>query len=109
MVVHMTRKFLIILVLFCGAAIAAGKAYSVTLYQRSVIAGVELEPGEYKLEWNGSKATLRNGRKAVEAEVKVETGDQKYSSTSVRYQNGDGSYHIQEIRLGGGRTKLVFN
>jgi len=28
---------------------------------------------------------------------------------SVKYQNGDGKYRVQEIRLGGTKTKLVFD
>ena len=105
----MTKKFLPILVFFCGVAVASGKTYSVTLYQQSIVGSAQLQPGDYKLDVDGSKVTLRNGKKATEAEVKVETGDQKYSSTTVRYQNGDGNYRIQEIRLGGTKTKLVFN
>jgi hypothetical protein len=46
---------------------------------------------------------------SVEANVKVESAESKFNSTSVRYQNGDGKYRIQEIRLGGTKTKLVFN
>ena len=41
--------------------------------------------------------------------MKVETAEEKFGSTSVRYQNGDGKYRIQEIRLGGTKTRLVFN
>ena len=40
--------------------------------------------------------------------VKVETADNKFSSTSVRYMNGDGKFKVQEIRVGNSKTKLVF-
>ena len=50
------------------------------------------------------------GKKTVaESQVKIETSDTKYGSTSVRYSNGDGKYKVQEIRLGGTNTRLVFN
>ena len=105
----MKKKILMILAILSISAVASAKTYSVTLFQRSLVAGAELQPGEYKMEINGSKVVISNGKKTAEAEVKVETGDQKFSSTSVRYQNGDGNYRVQEIRLGGTKTKVVFN
>ena len=68
-----------------------------------------MQPGEYKLDLDGSKVVIRNGKKIAEAEVKVETSDTKFNSTSVRYENGNGSYRVQQIRLGGTKTKLIFN
>ncbi len=70
---------------------------------------MQLEPGDYKLDLDGSKVVISNGKKSAAADVKVETSDKKFSATSVRYQNGDGNYHVQEIRLGGTKTKIVFN
>jgi hypothetical protein len=52
---------------------------------------------------------MRSGKKTAEAAVEVQTADEKFSSTSVKYQNGDGKYRILEIRLGGTKTKLLFN
>jgi len=91
------------------SAVASAKSFSVTLFQPSVVGGAELQPGEYKLEWNESKVVIRNGKKSAEAVVKAEATEQKFDSTSVRYENVDGKYRIQEIRLGGTKTKLVFN
>jgi len=71
--------------------------------------GVELKPGEYKIEVDGDKMVLRNGKTKAEAAVKSEQGDAKFGSTSIRYMNGDGKYRITEIRIGGTNTKLVVN
>ena len=90
-------------------AVASADTYKVTLFQPSLVNGKELKAGDYKVEVKDSVATIRNGKSSVEAPVKVETGTDKFSSTSVRYQNGDGKYRIQEIRVGGTNTKLVFN
>jgi hypothetical protein len=38
----------------------------------------------------------------------VENADQKYNTTAVRFTNGDGKMHIQEIHIGGTKMKLVF-
>jgi hypothetical protein len=39
-------------------AVACGKTCGVTFYQPSVAAGIELKPGEYRLDLNGNKVTL---------------------------------------------------
>ena len=68
----------------------------------------ELKPGQYKLTLQDNKAVITSGKTSVEATVKAETADSKFNATTVRYQNGDGKYRLQEIRLGGTSTKLVF-
>lgn len=87
---------------------ASAASYRVTLYQASVINGTELKAGEYKIEHEAGKVVIRAGKQSVEAPVKVESSDVKYSTTSVRYLDGDGKNHVQEIRLRGTKTRLVF-
>ncbi|HKW99967.1 MAG TPA: hypothetical protein VJN43_19660 [Bryobacteraceae bacterium] len=104
----MTKRFLVLLAaLVSMAALASAKSYFITLYEPSVIGGTELKPGEYRLELNSDKVVIRKGKQMGEAPVKVETAESKYSSTTVRYRNGDGKYHISEIHLGGTNMKLV--
>lgn len=103
----MTKKILLSLGTFALAA-ASAATHKVTLFQASMLNGAELKPGNYKLTVDGNKAVLSSGKQQYEASVKTETADSKFSSTSVRYQNGDGKYRIQEIRLGGTNTKIVF-
>jgi hypothetical protein len=90
-------------------AVASAATHSVTLFQPSIVNGTELKPGDYKIEVKDQTAVISKGKNTVEAPVKIETSDSKYASTSVRYQNGDGKLRVQEIRLGGTKTKLVFN
>ncbi|MBZ5620313.1 MAG: hypothetical protein LAQ69_16535 [Acidobacteriia bacterium] len=92
-----------------GLAVASAKSYTVNLYSPATVGNTELKPGEYKVEVVDQKAVIRNGKIESEAPVKVETGDVKYNTTSVRFSNDDGKMHIQEIHIGGTRTKLVFN
>ncbi len=103
-----TMKFLAIF-LTIGLFAASAASYSVTLFQPSVVAGKELKPGDYRLILEDSKAVIQRGKERVEASVKVEQGDSKFSSTSVRYAEENGKLRIQEIRLGGTTTRLVFN
>ncbi|HYP04632.1 MAG TPA: hypothetical protein VER03_00225 [Bryobacteraceae bacterium] len=90
------------------AAASAASTYKVTLHQPTLIAGKELKPGVYKVEVNDTTARLSQGKESVEAPVKTETAESKFRDTSVRYRNGDGKYRIEEIRIGGTATKLVF-
>jgi hypothetical protein len=91
------------------AIASAANSYRVTLFQPSYVGSSELKPGDYKIEVNGDKAIIKAGKNTVEAAVKVETADEKYPSTAVRYANDSGKSRIEEIRLGGTNTKLVFN
>ena len=95
---------------FATASLAIGGAasYNITLFQPTTINGKELKEGDYKLELNDHTAVIRQGKTAVEADVKPETVDRKYASTSVKYVVTNGKNNVQEIRLGGTKTKLVF-
>ena len=48
-----------------------------------------MKPGEYKVTVTDNKAVIATGKKSVEANVKVETGDAKFNSTTVRYQTAE--------------------
>src|SRR5215471_18681077 len=99
-------------VCFGALAIAVASAasnYSLTLFEPSTIGAKELKPGDYRLEVNGDKAVIKAGKNTVEAAVKIENGSEKFQRTVVKYGIGDGKYRVQEIRLGGTSTTLVFN
>ena len=102
----MTRKLLLSFAILAVSALANAKTYSVTLFQPSVVGGSELQPGEYKLDLNESKVVIHSGKKSAEAEVKVETGDQKFSNTMI---DTDNQNHIKSIRVQGTTTTLVFS
>lgn len=86
------------------AVVSAAANFTVQIYSPTKVNGSELKPGEYKVELKNDTAVFWQGKKSMEAPVKVETENQKYSSTSVKYANGA----IQEIRVGGTNKKLVF-
>jgi hypothetical protein len=104
----MNKKLVVSVIAFAGMALAAGKSYTVRLYSTAMVGKTELKAGEYKLEVTDDKAILKSGKTQQEAAVKVETSDSKYDTTTVRLSTGD-KPQIQEIRLGGTKTKLVFN
>jgi hypothetical protein len=95
--------------LVAGLAVASARSYTVSLFEPATVGSTELKPGEYKIEVNDQKAIIRKGKVQTESQVKVEEGDTKFDTTVVRYvNNADGKVHIQEIRIGGTKTKLVF-
>ena len=102
----MTKK-----IIFSIATLAlalSAETHRITLFQPTTLNGKELKPGEYKVEVKDSKAVISRGKESVESAVRVENADAKFGSTSVRYVKGEGKMNLQEIRLGGTKTKLVF-
>jgi hypothetical protein len=99
----------LVLFLTLALAVASASTHNVQLFQPSIVSGQELKPGQYKLTVDDSKVTISKGKQSVEASVKMETSDSKFSSTSVRYITENGKMKVSEIRLGGTNTKLVFN
>ena len=103
------RKVLPFFMVVAGLAVAGTRSYTVSLTKANMLGTTELKPGDYKIEVDGDKAILRQGKVQTESPVKVEEGDTKFENNVVRYVNSaDGKLHIQEIRIGGTRTKLVF-
>jgi len=96
-----------VFILLAAAAVASARSYTVNLFQPAMFGTVELQPGEYKVEVNEQTAVIRNGKVHGESQVKVENGDTKYDKTTVRFDSGGGKMKIQEIRIGGTKTKLV--
>ena len=104
----MMRKVLLSFGLIALAAVAGAKSYTVSLFVPTMIGSEAFAPGEYRVEVVDQKAVIRNGKLHGEFPVKVEENGSRYSATTVRYTNGDGKMHVQEIHLGGTKTKLVF-
>ena len=86
------------------AVASAASSYNVTFFEPVVVNGTTLKPGEYKVEINNDKATIKKGKAVAESPVKVENNEAKYPTTSVRLAGTQ----VEEIHVGGTRTKLVF-
>jgi hypothetical protein len=105
----MTMRIVLPFFLVAGLALASARTYSVSLTKPTMIGATELKVGDVRIELDGDKAVLRQGKVQTESAVKVEEAETKFSNTVVRYANApDGKQHIQEIRLGGTRTRIVF-
>jgi hypothetical protein len=93
---------------FAGTVpVPGGGSYTITLTQPSVVSGTQLKQGDYRLRVASDKITMGSGKNMFEVKAKVETGEQKFSSTAIRYADSGGHPVITEIRLGGTKTKLI--
>jgi len=91
-----------------AVASAAPKIYHVTLSEPASLNGTQMQPGDYKLQIEGDKVILKMGKTTVEAPAKVETSDHKYQSNQVSINKAASQPKIDEIRIGGTNTRLVF-
>jgi len=102
-------KRLLLVCAFAGLAFGGTKSYTVTLYEPATFGGTELKPGSYKVEVIDQKAVIHNGKETSEAPVKVEENASRYAQTTVRLIRDNGKYRVDEIHVGGSKTKLVLN
>ena len=86
------------------AVASAATSYKVTFSTPVMLNGAQLKAGDYQVEVKENMALIKQGKAITEAPVKVENSNQKFDRSSVRL---DGS-QVEEIRLGGTHTRLVF-
>ena len=103
----MTNKLALSLLTFALAISLGASNYSLTLSEPAIINGTELKAGEYKIEVNGTKAVIRNGKTSVATDVVVDTLPAKSNQSSACCLAEDGKYRLQELRLGGSNMKLT--
>ena len=103
----MLKRFVLAFAIL-ALAVASAENYRVTLSQPSTVKGKQLKAGEYRLNVENSKVTIVNGKESVEVPVKVQAGDTKFDTTAVRYSGTGGKVSITEIRIGGTKTRLLF-
>lgn len=102
-------KKAIAVVLALGMSMAyAASSYQFTLYKATSINGTQLKAGPVKLDLQGDKVVIKQGKTSVESNVIVQNGERKFDASSVTY-NADATDQVQEIRLGGTSTKLLFD
>ena len=93
-----------------GLSIASAKSYEITLDSNAKVGAVELKPGKYNVSvMDSSKVrfTATNGQ-AVEASATVTTSDKKFQATQIDLKQVNGTAQVNEIDLGGTKTKILF-
>ena len=102
-------KRLLFTLALVGASLASAKTYTVRLSDPAAIANHQFKTGEYRLEINGDHVLLKGEKTVVELPVQIENEARKFDNTTVTVSTQGGSAQIQEIGIGGTRTKLLFN
>jgi hypothetical protein len=103
---QMKKTFAVLFALTVSAAYAAS-SYHVSLAKPTTVNGTQLNPGDCKIELQGDKAVIKQGKTTVEANVTVQNAPQKFVLTSVGYAEGASS-DLHDVRLGGTTLKLTF-
>src|SRR3954470_24169002 len=105
------KKFLVVATLaFASLTVVSAKTYEITLSNPTKVGSVQLKPGQYKLKVDGANAVFTdiNSSKSFTTPVKVENGDKKFDDTRVQSVKDGAGDKINEIDLGGSKTKLGF-
>ena len=87
----MLKKWLIVFA-FARLSIASAKTYGITLLAPTKVGNAQLQPGDYRVKLDGSKAIF------------TDTVTRKVDTTAA-----GGSEHLNAIELQGTTTKLDFN
>ena len=103
----MIKSLAVLFALATGVAFAAS-SYHVTLYKPTTINGAQLNPGDCKIELQGDKVVIKQGKTTVESNVSVENAAQKFVLTTVGYSDASSS-QVHDIRLAGTTLKLSFD
>jgi hypothetical protein len=104
----MTKRIFLLISAVSMAIASAADTVNVNLYQPTTVNGTTFKTGEAKFELKDNKVTLKQGKVAVEAAVKVESNTARYAFTSIVYRDG-ADHSIKEIYVGGTTTRIVFD
>jgi hypothetical protein len=105
------KKFMVVAALALSSlTVVSAKTYEIILSGPTKAGNVTLKAGQYKLKVDGTTATFTdvNNSKSFTTPVKVETTEKKFEDTRVQSVKDGGSDKIEEIDLGGTKTKLGF-
>jgi len=109
----MLRKLVFVFAILALAAAFAGTVPHgprcwITLFQPAMVEGTPLAAGDYLVTVNGEKAIFAQGKLTWTVAVKIQNDPEKFDTTAIRFDNETGKPKITEIRVGGSKTKLVF-
>src|SRR5882724_2303733 len=104
----MKRLSLILAALALAFAMVAS-AHTIGFTERTMVGGQELKPGDYKVEVEGNQVTIFNGSHKIELLAKqVLNAPHKFERSQVLINTEGGKNTLEEIRIGGSTTRLIF-
>ncbi len=102
------KRAVLITLLACASLAIAAERFKITFVYPTYIGETQLKPGACRLTLDGEQAIFQQGKRKLEVPVRVETGENQYRQTTVRYRVDGDKYTVSEIRLGGTNRKLIF-
>jgi hypothetical protein len=105
------KKFIVMAALSIAAVTAvSAKSYHINLVNPTKVGTIQLKPGQYDVKVAGSNAVFTdlNTSKSFQTPVKVENTEKKFDDTRVQSSKDGDTDKIDEIDLGGSKTKLGF-
>ena len=88
--------------------VVSAKTYDITVSTPTKVGSIQLKPGAYKLKVDGANAIFTDNKHSVTTPVKIQEGDKKYDDTRIHSIKDGADDRINEIDLGGSKTKLGF-
>jgi hypothetical protein len=107
------KKFFVVTVLALSTLTAgsvSSKSYEINLSKPTKVGNTQLKAGRYRLVLEGTQATITETGKSkntVTVPVKVEESDKKFENTRIITSKDGDVEKIDEIDLGGSKTKLA--
>jgi hypothetical protein len=88
---------------------AAASSYHIKIADPTWVGTTELKAGEYEVKVDGDKVTFKQGKNIIAVAAKVETNATKYSDTQMDVKTINGQAKLQELDLGGTKSKIVLS
>lgn len=103
----MIKRFAALAIL--SVVILSAKSFSFKIPVAAMAGKAQLQPGEYRVNVEGSQATLtgKDGQR-IDTTVKVGTAKEEFKQTAVSISEKDGQKRIDAIRLKGTNSTVVF-
>ena len=90
-------------------SVASAATFHLSLVEPSVVKGQTLKAGDCKLDVKTDSVTIEQGKTKLDVPAKIESAQKKFDRTRILYHENNGKFTIQEIDLGGTKTKLTFD
>ena len=104
----MKRLSLMLALLTLVFALVAS-AHTIAFTERTMAGGQVLKAGEYKVDVEGTRVTIHNGEHKIELVAKqILNAPHKFEQSQVLVNSTDGKNTLEEIRIGGSTTRLIF-
>jgi len=103
------NRFTVLLAFLALAFVMVASAHTISFTEPTMVGDQILKAGDYRVDVDGTKVTIHNGDHKIELVAKqVMTAPHKFDRSQVLVDAAGGKNTLQEIRIGGSTTRLIF-